>query len=81
MRFENQESVSNANYSTAFGFKSVHNPSTAYCRDIRSGTMENVEIAQGYVVDVYENHIVLKGYDFTANSLVPIAQYCIDTTF
>lgn len=81
MRFENQESVSNANYSTALGFKSVHVPSTAYCRDVRSGAMVNVEIAQGYIVDVYENHIVLKGYDFSSNKEVPIAQYCIDTTF
>ncbi|MBQ8232440.1 MAG: metallophosphoesterase family protein [Lachnospiraceae bacterium] len=80
MRFENQESVSNANYSTALGFKSAHVPSTAYCRDIRSGSIVKQEIAQGYIVDVYENNIVLKGYDFTANSLVPIAQYCINTT-
>lgn len=80
MRFENQESVENANYSTAFGFKSVHVPSTAYCRDIRSGTRVNVDIAQGYIADVYANHVVLKGYDFTANKFVPIAQYCIDTT-
>lgn len=80
MRFENQESVSNANYSTALGFKSVHIPSTAYCRDIRSGAIVKQEIAQGYIADVYENHVVLKGYDFTANSFVPIAQYCIQTS-
>lgn len=80
MRFENQESVENANYSTALGFKSVHVPSTAYCRDIRSGAIVKQEIAQGYIVDVYEEHIVLKGYDFTANAIVPIAQYCINTT-
>lgn len=80
MRFENQESVSNANYSTALGFKSVHVPSTAYCRDVRSGAMVNVEIAQGYIVDVYENHIVLNGYDFTNNCEVAIAQYCINAT-
>lgn len=79
MRFENQEIVENANYSTAFGFKSLHVPSTAYCRDVRSGTMVNVDIAQGYIADVYANHVVLKGYDFTANKFVPIAQYCIDT--
>lgn len=85
MRLENQEKVENANYSTALGFKSVHVPSTAYCRDVRNKDengnhkMENVEIAQGYVVDVYANHVVLKGYDFTANRLVSIAQYCIET--
>lgn len=80
MKFENQEIVRNANYSTALGFKSVHVPSTAYCRNISSGAMVNEEIAQGYMVDVYAKHIVLKGYDFTSNKEVPIAQYCIDTT-
>lgn len=86
MRFENQENVSNANYSTALGFKSVHVPSTAYCRDVRNkdengiNKMENVEIAQGYIAEVYENHLVLKGYSFTDNVEVPIAQYCISTT-
>lgn len=84
MRFENQLEVSHANYSTNLGFKSVHVPSTAYCRDVRTkdenknNIMENVEMAQGYIVDVYENHIVLKGYDFTVNKDVPLAQYCIE---
>jgi predicted phosphodiesterase len=93
MQLENQKIVRNANYSTALGFKSIHVPSTAYCREIvetitevdgeiiKTYSMENREAtAQGYIVDVYENHIVLKGYDFTESAKVPIAQYCIDTT-
>lgn len=80
MRFENQENVSNANYSTALGFKSVHVPSTAYCRDIRSGAMVNVEIVQGYIVDVYDDCIVLNGMDFINNECVPLGVYKIDTT-
>ena len=92
MQFENQELVRNANYSTALGFKSIHVPSTAYCREIvetetevdgeiiKTYSMENRETtAQGYIVDVYKNHIVLKGYDFTESAEVPIAQYCIDS--
>lgn len=87
MQFENQKLERNANYSTALGFKSIHIPSTAYCREVvekevdgkKVYSMENREIAQGYVCDVYEKHIVLKGYDFASNKEVPIAQYCIDT--
>lgn len=88
MQFENQKLEKNANFSTALGFKSVHIPSTAYCREVvekevdgeKVYSMEGREIAQGYICDVYENHIVLKGYDFTENKDVPIAQYCVDTT-
>lgn len=78
--FDTQKQVENANYSTALGFRSVHVPSTSYCRDIVDGSMVNVGESLGYLVDVYENHIVLKGYDFIKNDVVPIAQYCIDTT-
>lgn len=82
MEFENQFTVSNANYSTALGFKSIHIPSTAYTRDISTGEIVAEDNgAQGYVCDVYTNHIVLKGYDFQFNTFVPIAQYCIDTKF
>lgn len=79
MLFESQEKVCNANYSTTLGFKSVHIPSTVYCRDIRSGNITNADMSQGYICDVYNNHIVLKGYNFTASSYVPIAQYCVET--
>ena len=36
--------------------------------------------SQGCVVDVYENHIILRGRDFVANKFLPIATYCLDTT-
>lgn len=81
MNFENQFVVKNANYSTALGFKSVHIPATAYTRNVSTGVIvQDPDGQQGYVCDVYENHIVLKGYDFQRNTDVPIAQYCIDTT-
>lgn len=78
MMFENQEKVSNANYSENLGFKSVHVPSTAYCRDIRSGSMVNKEVAQGYIVDVYDDCVVLNGMDFINNQYVPLGVYKID---
>ena len=37
--------------------------------------------SEGYVVDVYRNHIVLRGRDFAKGKFLPLAQYCIDTTF
>ena len=80
MMFENQEKASNANYSENLGFKSVHVPSTAYCRDIRSGSMVNKEVAQGYIVDVYDDCIVLNGMDLIDNIPIALGTYKIDTT-
>jgi len=80
MDFENQFVVKNANYSATLGFKSVHIPATAYTRNVSTGAIvQDPEGQQGYVCEVYENHIVLKGYDFQKNASVPIAQYCIPT--
>jgi hypothetical protein len=79
MKFENQEVVSHANYSTNLGFKSVHVPSTAYCRNVSTGAMVNEEIAQGYIVDVYDDCIVLNGMDLVNMKPVPLGTYKIDT--
>ena len=89
MQFQEQLKVTYSNYSTERGFKSVHIPSTSYTRHMvdkngdgvwNSGDKEGInDGAQGYICDVYENHIVLKGYDFQVNDFVPIAQYCIAT--
>jgi hypothetical protein len=38
------------------------------------------EESEGYVVDVYENGIVLRGYDFVNAKFIPYAHYYIDTT-
>lgn len=80
--FEAQLQVKNIIYSTALGFKSVHVPAIYNLRDfdIPNGKFKEEYGAQGYVVDVYENHIVLKGYNLLENTIVPIGQYCIDTT-
>ena len=36
--------------------------------------------SQGYICDVYENHIILRGRDFETDIFVPLAQYIMDTT-
>ena len=89
MQFQEQMKVTYSNYATRRGFKSVHIPSSSYTRRMvdqngdgkwNSGDKENIpDGSQGYICDVYQNHIVLRGYDFQTNSFVPIAQYCIDT--
>lgn len=70
-----------ANYDFTDGVHSFHIPATAMARDISSGSREDVvETSQGYLMDVYENHIVLKGRDFVKGEFIPIAQYCVETT-
>lgn len=70
-----------ANYDYTLGCHSVHIPSLAIPYDISTG--ERVMISgksEGYLMDVYENHIVLKGMDFVTMKPIGIAHYCLDTT-
>lgn len=82
LKFCLQEVDSRANYSEALGFKSVHIPSLAVPRDDANGdgTYEDVYAeSEGYVVDVYENGIHLRGRDFVRGEFLPIASYWLDT--
>lgn len=82
MMFECQEYDANANYTERNGFKSVHVPSLSRPRTINlaSGTTpEDDSGSQGYIVDVYEDCIVLNGWDFVGNKPVPLGTYKIDT--
>ena len=80
MHFSMQEEISNSNYSEVLGFRSIHVPSISWNRKIVDGASVNVGGCYGYIVDVYENCVVLNGLDLLTNEAVPIAQYCIDTT-
>lgn len=80
--FEAQKDCSHANYDRKFGCHSVHIPSTMAIKTLNSagdGYDGDSNRGMGYVVDVYENHIVLRGRDFVADKFVPIATYCLDT--
>lgn len=81
-KFECQSLDKKANYNADDGFRSVHVPSLGRPREIVDGVLSGYlnSDSEGYVVDVYANHIVLKGYDFITSDIVPIAQYCIDTS-
>mgnify|MGYP003290795312 CR=1 FL=1 len=66
MSFEAQTIVNNIIYSTSLGFKSVHIPSIYAVRipDTVNEKLKEAEGAEGYIVDVYEDFIVLNGYEF-----------------
>ncbi len=81
MKFDCQEDCSYANYDRMFGAHSVHIPSLAVPRDYAADAyVYRYSESEGYVVDVYENHMVLRGRDFVKNKFLPVAVYCIDTT-
>ena len=81
LKFESQAFDESANYTTKNGFKSVHIPSCGDPRTLLSsdGTWETDQNgSQGYIVDVYEDCIVLNGIDFSNKELVPMGVYKID---
>lgn len=70
-----------ANYDKLYGIHSVHIPSLAVPREyIDSAYVAQYADSEGYVVDVYENGIHLRGRDFVKGEFLPIASYWLDTT-
>lgn len=83
IKFECQETDKNANYTEKNGFKSIHIPSLSRPRNIDLSTFETPyanDESQGYIVDVYNDCIVLNGIDFINNKFVPLGVYKIETT-
>jgi predicted phosphodiesterase len=83
LRFGLQTKTNLANYDDKYGMHSIHIPSLVAPRDgfvDGTGRTELYAESEGYVVDVYQNHIVLRGRDFAAGKFLPIATYCLDTT-
>ena len=84
LRFILQNEDEKANYGYV-GYKSVHIPSLSVPRDRIDGTTAFVYAeSEGYIVDVYDDYIILNGRDFIDNDadghIIPIATYKIDTT-
>lgn len=73
-----------ANIDHIFGGWSIHIPSLAIPRDgDASGASSRKDIyadSEGYVVDVYEGGIHLRGRDFVKGEFLPIASYWLDIT-
>lgn len=87
MKLECQELDVNANYTERNGFKSVHVPSSAtpryavYNEDTEKYESQNDNSAsQGYIVDVYNDCIVLNGMNLINNIPIPLGTYKIVTT-
>lgn len=85
LRFRLQEVDPKANYSSAVGYRSVHIPSLAVPRDRVDGSTQYIYAeSEGYVVDVYDDYIILNGRDFIDNDAdghgIGIATYKVDTT-
>ena len=85
LKFRLQSGCDYANYDESTGYRSVHIPSISRPRHedgADEGTSPDYDDAgsEGYVVDVYENGIHLRGRDFVEGEFLPIASYWIDTT-
>lgn len=86
IKFEEQAKDKNLNYTNRNGFHSVHIPSLGRPRDViqkENGSGYEMVYApsesQGYIVDVYEDYIVLNGMDLIKNIPVPLGVYKIET--
>lgn len=80
--FDSQEDNDNANYDRKFTCHSVHIPSLATPKEYEDSKYVGMTAeSEGYVVDVYKKYIVLRGRDFANETFLPIAIYCIDTSF
>ena len=84
LKFYLQKYSDVANIEKNFGCWSVHVPSLAVPRDTSSvvnpSRVDVYAESEGYVVDVYENGIHLRGRDFVRGEFLPIASYWLDTT-
>lgn len=84
LKFYLQYGSDMANIDHIFGGWSIHIPSLAVPRDgDAAGASSRKEVyadSEGYVIDVYENGIHLRGRDFVKGEFLPIASYWLDTT-
>lgn len=84
LKYDLQTKTNKANIDKdTFGTWQVHVSSLAVPRTgDPSGAASRVEVyadSEGYVVDVYENGILLRGRDFVAEKFLPLATYWLDT--
>ena len=80
IKFEEQAKDKSLNYTKKNGFHSVHISSLGRPRDIIDNALVYAPSeSQGYIVDVYDDCIVLNGMDFVNNKPVPLGTFKIDT--
>lgn len=85
LKFRLQEGWPYANLDDSQGYRSIHIPSVSRPRQ-EDGSDEDTSAdyddsgSEGYLVDVYETGIHLRGRDFVKGEFLPIASYWLDTT-
>lgn len=83
LKFRMQEYAKGANYDRTFGCHSIHIPSVSVPREMSaaadSGLAAVYAASEGYVVEVYEGGIHLRGRDFVSGEYLPLASYWLDT--
>lgn len=80
--FRTQEQFAVNNIDSMYGRYSVHIPSLASPREVIDGEAQYTifQESEGYIVDVYENGVILRGYDFANEKYWPLATFYLDTT-
>ena len=80
--FRTQEQFAVNNIDSVYGRYSVHIPSLASPREVVEGAEQYAiyRESEGYIVDVYENGIILRGRDFVNDQFLPVATFYLDTT-
>lgn len=80
IKFEEQSKDKSLNYTNKNGFHSVHIPSLGRPRDVIDNQLTYAPAeSQGYIVDVYDDCIVLNGVDLINNKPVPLGVFKINT--
>lgn len=80
VKFDGQLYGDMANIDTLYGMYSLHIPSLCYPAEGDADRGYLYAESEGYVVDVYDNGIHLRGRDFVKGKFLPIASYWLDTT-
>lgn len=84
LKFYLQKYHDAANLERQFGCWSVHVPSLSVPRDATSAVNPSIVSvyadSEGYLVDVYENGIHLRGRSFAQEEFLPVASYWLDTS-
>lgn len=84
LKYDLQQHSEVANIDKKFGCWSVHIPSITVPRGtdsvVNPSRVELYAESEGYIIDVYENGIHLRGRDFIKGEFLPIASYWLDTT-
>ena len=81
LEYQDGITESPANYDNYYGVHSIHVPGLARLRKkTDTGSTQDASGSQGYVIDVYNDYIGVKGIDFITGKIIPVANYCLSTT-